>query len=53
MNLEERVSRLERDNRFWKRTTLLAALVPLGVLSLMGASPQETIKTLTVREIIF
>jgi hypothetical protein len=53
MNLEERMARLEQDNRRWKRLTLLLTFIPFGMLPLMGANPQETLKTLTVREIIF
>ena len=53
MNLEERISRLERNNRRWKRTTLLLALLPVGMLTLMGAGREEKVDVLTVRELIF
>jgi len=53
MNLEERMARLEQDNRRWKRLALLSPIILFGMLTLMGANPQETMKTLTVREIIF
>jgi hypothetical protein len=53
MNLKERMARLEQENRRWKRMTPLFALIPTGMLLLMGANPQETMKTLTVSEIIF
>jgi hypothetical protein len=53
MNLEERMARLEQDNRRWKRMAPIFALIPTGILLLMGANPQDTMKTLTVNEIIF
>ena len=52
MTLEERIARLERDNRWWKRLTLLLALLPLGMLTLIGAGREETMDVLTVRELV-
>jgi hypothetical protein len=53
MDFEERISRLERDNRGWKRMTLLLALLPLGMLTLVGAAREEIIDVLTVRKLVF
>ena len=36
MNLEERIVRLERDNRRWKRITLLVALESMEMLGING-----------------
>jgi hypothetical protein len=40
MNLEERIARLERDNRRWKRITLLVALAP-GSRRIMCAKSRQ------------
>jgi hypothetical protein len=53
MNFEERISRLERDNRRWKQMTLLLTILPLAMAILMGAGREEKIDVLTVRELIF
>jgi hypothetical protein len=49
MTMEERISRLERDNRRWKRMTLLLVFLPLGMLTLMGAGREESIDVLKLR----
>jgi hypothetical protein len=52
MDLEERISRLERDNRRLKRLLCALILLPLGVLPLIGAGREEKTDVLTVRELI-
>jgi hypothetical protein len=46
MDLEERISRLERDNRRWKQMTLLFAILPLAMVILMGAGREEKIESI-------
>jgi hypothetical protein len=52
MDMEERISRLEQDNRRWKQMTLLFAILPLAIVILMGAGREEIVDVLTVRELI-